>query len=107
MSIGWLHELDPGSYVLSPEDDPRTVLITAAALESVSDFIRSQPTIPSRGRIYRRNFGRGPEHEDDWWLYVCEDDPSRWGWVLYVPYKVELTDMYIGRHREGARSDAP
>lgn len=62
---GWLAALQPADLIL---DDPECVVITRAAFDQLQDYTRSQPTGPSTGRIWKKNFHwSGPP--DNW--FIC------------------------------------
>lgn len=89
MSVHYLKELDEEEYAILPD---KRILITRKAFESIADYTRSQPTTPSPGRIYRKNYGWRTNRSDSWYIHICEADPEFEQYVLHHPYRVELVD---------------
>ena len=89
----YLAELPPESYAFvdHPADGglPK-VLIEEPTFAQIGDYTRSQPTSPSPGRVYRKNFGWPDDMPDNWVLHVCEIDPDDPRYVLHRPYRVEV-----------------
>lgn len=92
--ISWLREVPEDTYLLDPISRPtgeRHILITLGSFLSLNDYTRSMPTGPSPGRVYRKNL-HWTKMPANWFVYVCEADPTEEGYTLHHPFKPILID---------------
>jgi hypothetical protein len=107
--ISWARQLPerviinvPPMYKI-PEPRERMVQMSRATFERINDYTRSQPTSPSAGRIYRKNFGWPKDMEDNWSVYFCVRDPDDPKGVYHVPYTPILTDTALPLRQRKSR----
>jgi hypothetical protein len=88
--IDYLKDVPAGALLVNKERNEVAVL--RSTFDRIGDYTRSQPTAPSPGRIYRKNFGWPSSMDDRWFVYVVEQDPNDDGWVFQYPYEALILE---------------